>query len=144
MEQAERIDVVVNAEVRKERVYEKYGWMVLAVSAVFGIVAAVLTTLPPLSWFTNPVITMTYSLMGALGVTWVGFNLFALILTLIPFRRGERWAWFTLWMLPLLWLSQFVLAPDLSYYLVLAIISTVGLILPYRRFFSRTEKEELV
>jgi uncharacterized membrane protein YozB (DUF420 family) len=144
MEQAERIDVVVNAEVRKERVYEKYGWMVLAVSAVFGIVAAVLTTLPPLTWFTNPVITMTYSLMGALGVTWVGFNLFALILTLIPFRRGERWAWFTLWMLPLLWLSQFVLAPDLSYYLVLAIISTVGLILPYRRYFSRTEKEELV
>jgi hypothetical protein len=144
MEQAERIDVVVNAEVRKERVYEKYGWMVLAVSAVFGIVAAVLTTLPPLSWFTNPVITMTYSLMGALGVTWVGFNLFALILTLIPFRRGERWAWFTLWMLPLLWLSQFVLSPDLSYYLVLAIISTVGLILPYRRYFSRTEKEELV
>jgi uncharacterized membrane protein YozB (DUF420 family) len=144
MEQAERIDVVVNAEVRKERVYEKYGWMVLAVSAVFGIVAAVLTTLPPLSWFTNPVITMTYSLMGALGVTWVGFNLFALILTLIPFRRGERWAWFTLWMLPLLWLSQFVLALDLSYYLVLAIISTVGLILPYRRYFSRTEKEELV
>jgi uncharacterized membrane protein YozB (DUF420 family) len=144
MEQPERIDVVVNAEVRKERVYEKYGWMVLAVSAVFGIVAAVLTTLPPLTWFTNPVITMTYSLMGALGVTWVGFNLFALILTLIPFRRGERWAWFTLWMLPLLWLSQFVLALDLSYYLVLAIISTVGLILPYRRYFSRTEKEELV
>jgi hypothetical protein len=114
------------------------------VSAVFGIVAAVMTTLPPLSWFTDPVIIMSYSLMGALGVTWVGFNLFALILTLIPFRRGERWAWFTLWMLPLLWLSQFVLAPDLSYYLVLAIISTVGLILPYRRYFSRTEKEELV
>jgi len=144
MEQAERIDVVVNEEVRVERAYEKYGWLILAVSAVFGIVAAVMTTLPPLSWFTDPVIIMTYSLLGALGVTWVGFDLFALILTLIPFRRGERWAWFTLWMLPLLWLFQFVLAPDLSYYLVLAIISTVGLILPYRRFFSRTEKEELV
>ena len=144
MEQAERIDVVVNEEVRVERVYEKYGWMILAVSAVFGIVAAVMTTLPPLSWFTDPVIIMAYSLMGALGVTWVGFNLFALILTLIPFRRGERWAWFTLWMLPLMWLSQFALAPDHSYYLVLAIISAVGLILPYRRFFSRVEKEELV
>ena len=144
MEQAQHTDIVINEEIRLERVYEKYGWMILAVSAVFGIVAAVMTTLPPLSWFTDPVIIMTYSLMGALGVTWVGFNLFALILTLIPFRRGERWAWFTLWMLPLLWLSQFVLAPDLSYYLVLAIISTVGLILPYRRFFSRAEKEELV
>jgi hypothetical protein len=143
MERVEHVDVVVDEEVREERAYEKYGWMILAVSAVFGIVAAALTTLPPLSWFADPVI-MTYSLMGALGVTWVGFNLFALILTLIPFRRGERWAWFTLWMLPLLWLSLFVLAPDLSSYLVLAIISTVGLILPYRRFFSRTENEELV
>ena len=144
MERAERIDIVVNEEVRKVRAYEKYGWLILAVSAVFGIVAAVMTTLPPLSWFTDPVIIMTYSLLGALGVTWVGFNLFALILTLIPFRRGERWAWFTLWMLPLLWLSQFALSPDLSYYLVLAIISAVGLILPYRRFFSRTQEEELV
>jgi hypothetical protein len=143
MEQAERAYIVVNNGVRVERAYERYGWVILAVSAVFGIVAAVMTTLPPLSWFTDPVIIMTYSLMGALGVTWVGFNLFALILTLIPFRRGERWAWFTLWMLPLMWLSQFALAPDHSYYLVLAIISAVGLILPYRSFFSRTEKKEL-
>jgi hypothetical protein len=144
VEQAERAQIVANDGIRVERAYEKYGWVILSVSAVFGIMAAVMTTLPPLSWFTDPVIIMTYSLMGALGVTWVGFNLFALILTLIPFRRGERWAWVTLWMLPLMWLSQFVLAPDLSYYLVLAIISTVGLILPYRRFFSRAEKEELV
>jgi len=144
MEQVQHTDIVVTEEIRLERAYEKYGWVILAVSAVFGIVAAVMTTLPPLSWFTHPVIVTAYSLMGALGVTWVGFNLFALILTLIPFRKGERWAWFTLWMLPLLWLSQFVLAPDLSYYLVLAFISTVGLILPYRRFFSRTEKVELV
>jgi hypothetical protein len=52
MERAERIDIVINEEVRVERAYEKYGWLILAVSAVFGIVAAVMTTLPPLSWFT--------------------------------------------------------------------------------------------
>jgi uncharacterized membrane protein YozB (DUF420 family) len=141
MERAERIDIVVNEEVREERVYEKYGWMILAVSAVFGIVAAVLTTLPPLSWFTDPVIVMAYSIMGALGVTWAGFNVFALVLALIPFRRGERWAWYTLWMLPLLWLSLFALAPDLRLYLALAIVTTLGLILPYRRFFSSSKDD---
>ena len=52
--------------------------------------------------------------MGALGIALVGFNILALVMTLIPYRRGERWAWFTLWMLPLLWVSQFVLSPDLS------------------------------
>ena len=143
MERAERIDIVVNEKVREERVYEKYGWMILAVSAVFGIVAAVLTTLPPLSWFTDPVIVMAYSLMGALGVTWVGFNIIALVPALIPFRRGERWAWYTLWMLPLLWLSLFALAPDLRLYLALAIITTLGLILPYRRFFTGAEERSV-
>jgi hypothetical protein len=132
--------MVVNEGVREERAYEKYGWMILAASAVLGIVAAVLTTLPPLSWFTDPVIVTAYSIMGAWGVTWAGFNVFALILALIPFRRGERWAWYTLWMLPLLWLSLFALAPDLRLYLALAIITALGLILPYRRFFSDPEE----
>jgi hypothetical protein len=81
--------------------------------------------------------------MGAWGVTWVGFELFALVVILIPFRRGERWAWYTLWMLPLLWVSQFVFAPDLTY-LMLAALPTVGLLLPYRTFFSGSEEEELV
>jgi uncharacterized membrane protein YozB (DUF420 family) len=143
MERAERIGVEVNEEVREERVYEKYGWMILAVSAVFGIVAAVLTTLPPLSWFTDPVIVMAYSLMGAWGVTWVGFNIIALVLTLIPFRRGERWAWYTLWLLPLLWLSLFALAPDLRLYLAFAIVTAAGLILPYRRFFTGAEESSV-
>ena len=78
--------------------------------------------------------------MGALGTAWVGFNIFALVMILIPYRRGERWAWYTLWMLPLLWLSQFVFSPDLVY-LMLALLTTVGLILPYRRFFSGSEEE---
>jgi hypothetical protein len=141
MEQAERVDMTVNEEARVERVYEKYGSIILAVSAIFGIVAAVLTTLPPLSWFIDPLYTTGYSIMGALAVTWIGFNVLALVVILVPYRRGERWAWFTLWMLPLMWLAQFALAPDLLYYLVLAIITTAGLILPYRRFFSGSKNE---
>jgi hypothetical protein len=140
MERAERIGVVASEEVREERVYEKYGWMILAVSAVFGIVAAVLTTLPPLSWFTDPVFVTAYSIMGAWGITWAGFNILALVLALIPFRRDERWAWYTLWMVPLLWLSLFALAPDLRLYLALAIVTAFGLILPYRRFFTGAEE----
>jgi len=46
-------------------------------------------------------------------------------------------------MLPLLWLSQFALAPDLPYYVVLAAITMAGLILPYRRFFSRSEESSV-
>jgi hypothetical protein len=42
----------------------------------------------------------------------LGFNVFALLLALIPYKRGERWSWYALWMLPLLWLSLFALGPE--------------------------------
>jgi hypothetical protein len=131
----------VDTELGKgERAYEKYGWIMLATSAIFGIIAAVLTAIPPAYMeLSNPFFEGTYAVMAALGIISVGFNVFALVMIVVPYRRYERWAWYALWLLPLMWLSQFVLAPDLPYYLVLAIITTVGLILPYRRFFSGPE-----
>ena len=128
---------------RKERAFEKYGWMILSVSAVLGIFAAVVTTFPPLYVFSSSLYEGVYPMLGALGTALVGFNILALVMSLIPFRRAERWSWFTLWLLPLEWVSQFVFSPDLTY-LVLALFTAVGLALPYRRFFSRAEKEELV
>jgi hypothetical protein len=80
---------------------------------------------------------------GALGAALVGFNVITLVMVLIPYRRYGRWAWYTLWMSPLQWLLQFVFLPDLTY-LTLAMLSTAGLVLSYRRFFSRAKKVELV
>jgi hypothetical protein len=53
-----------------------------------------------------------YLTMTTWSITWLGFNVFALLLALIPYERGERWFWYALWMLPLLWLSFFALAPE--------------------------------
>jgi hypothetical protein len=142
MEQADIAQPEITV-IRQEKAYEKYGWMILSASALLGIVAAVVTTLPPLYVFSSSLYEGAYPIMGALGTALVGLNILALVMSLIPYRRGERWAWFTLWMLPLGWVSQFVFLPDVSY-LVLALLTTVGLVLPYRRFFSRAEKEELV
>ncbi len=57
------------------------------------------------------------------------------------FRKGERWAWWALWLLPLLWLSYFLVNPDTVHNLVIAIITTLGLVLPYRRFFSASAEQ---
>ena len=136
MEQVRQGDIVVDGGRRR---YERYGWVILSASAILGIFAAVLTAIPPMYVFSSPFFESMYPIMGALGIASVGFNVFALVMVLIPYRRYERWAWYALWLLPLMWLSQFVLAPDLRYYLVLAVLSTCGLILPYRRFFSGPE-----
>jgi hypothetical protein len=137
MEQADIAEPEITL-IRKERAYEKYGWVILSASAVLGIVAALVTTFPPLYVFSSSLYEGVYPIMGALGTALVGFNILALLISLIPYRRGERWAWLTLWMLPLGWVSQFVFLADVSY-LVLAFLTTVGLALPYRRFFSRAQ-----
>jgi hypothetical protein len=138
MEQGEEVETTVKTDSAPERAYERYGWMILSASAVLGIVAAVVTTFPPLYVFSSPLYEGIYPMMGALGTALVGFNVLALAMVLVPYRRYERWAWFTLWLLPLEWVSQFVFLPEVTY-LVLAVLTAVGLVLPYRGFFSRAE-----
>jgi uncharacterized membrane protein YozB (DUF420 family) len=133
----ERVDVAVD---RSGRAYEKYGWMILSASAILGVFAAVLTTMPPIYVFSSAIFERTCPIMGALGTALVGFNILALVMTLIPYKRGEKWAWYTLWLLPLQWVSQFVFSPDVPY-LILALLTTVGLVLPYQRFFSASQEE---
>jgi len=121
-----------------ERDYQEYGWMILSANAILGIFAALIAGLPSLYMLSDPMYRESYPVMGALGTALVGFNVLALVVVLIPFKRHERWAWYALWMLPLQWLVQFVFFPDLAY-LTLALLTTVGLVLPYRRFFPREE-----
>ena len=121
---------------KEMRDYREYGWMILSANAMLGIFAAFVIGLPSVYMFSDSMYRESYPVVGALGTALVGFNVLALILILIPFKRHERWAWYALWMLPLQWLSQFAFFPDLAY-LTLALLTTVGLILPYGRFFPR-------
>ena len=126
------------AKLGSERDYGEYGWMILSANAILGIFAALIVGLPSLYMLSDPMYRESYPVVGALGTALVGFNVLVLVVILVPFKRHEKWAWYALWMLPLQWLSQFVFFPDLAY-LTLALLTTVGLVLPYRRFFRREE-----
>jgi hypothetical protein len=63
--------------------------MLLAAGAILGILAIVITTLPPLYWFTDPRYQNLYPIMTAWSITWLGFNVFALLLALILYKRVE-------------------------------------------------------
>jgi hypothetical protein len=130
---------MISADMAKSgRDYQDYGWMILSANAILGIFAALIMGLPSLYILSDPAYREAYPVVGALGTALAGFNILALIVIVIPFKRHERWAWYALWMLPLQWLLQFVFFPDLAY-LTLALLTTVGLALPYRRFFPREE-----
>jgi cell division protein FtsW (lipid II flippase) len=93
---------------------ERYGLWLLLVSAVVGLVVALILALAPNAILTEPGFSAGKAPLAirVWGVTWVGFSIFAPVLGLLPYRRGERRAWWTLWLLPLLWLIHFLLVPS--------------------------------
>jgi hypothetical protein len=110
----------------------RLGWICLGVVGVgilaFGLVAVTLPT------------SEDQPLMRADGLASIGLGLFGILITLIPFRRGERWAWFTLWFYPAFWVVHLVgrLPPgkDHVHQVAFIVLSLVGLLVPVRQFFS--------
>ena len=125
------------------RGYERYGWIILLVSTILGLFFALVLVFAPTSVMVLPEFRAgeVPGVLRGWGITWVFFNVLVLVILYRNFRQGERWAWWVLWLLPLLWLSHFVFNPSTVQNLVIAIITAVGLILPYRRFFSASGEQ---
>lgn len=107
----------------------RVGWVCLLVVGVgvlvFGVLAACFGRDP---------------LLRADGVALTGMGLFGVVVTLIPFRRRERWAWLVLWFYPLFWSAHLVgqLPPgkDHVHQVVFIVLSLVGLVVPTRAFWG--------
>lgn len=85
-------------------------------------------------------LTLLRGVSRAAGLAFLGFGVLVITVAGVPFRRGERWAWFTLWVVPVFMAGlvahemrgDFVQMPAL-----LLVMSLAGLALPYRTFFPR-------
>ena len=101
----------------------KTGWIILVVLAAL----MTLNHFALIFFLDEPVLFIGYA----------AFNLYALIVILIPFRRGEKWAWFTTWILPLALAIPGAMDVDLViFYLSVAALLALGLLLTMQDFFS--------
>jgi len=78
------------------------------------------------------------------GISGVGLAMFGMIVSLTGFRRGEKWAWYVSWSMPI-----GILAAQLNVYLLTAsvlvivlgiafvLVSLLALFSPYRQFFPK-------
>lgn len=112
----------------------KSAWICLAVIGVGILVFGVIAVAAPPSG--------DEGLGRANGVASIGMGLFGLLITVVPFRRRERWAWFALWFYPAFWIVHLAarLPPgkDHVHQVVFIALSLVGLLLPVREFFPRS------
>ena len=143
----------------KEKIYEKYAWIVFfligAITFISGIFHALgLNSDPALVEsivgmtiddlkISNPMFFDLYNFYFRCGgLSDVGFAFLLTAISVTAYKRGEKWAWYTFWAIPAFFLS-FVglsltfegsasLIPPL---MVIIILSLLGLLLPFKKFF---------
>jgi hypothetical protein len=76
---------------------------------------------------------------AVLFIGWTAFNLYSSIALYIPFRRGERWAWLTTWIMVLAFAPMILFDPQIAViYVTAAVLIAVGLLLTRGAFFGGT------
>jgi hypothetical protein len=66
------------------------------------------------------------------------FSLYAFLIILIPFRKGEKWAWAATWLLPVGLAIPATMDPGIAvYYFSFAAVCALGLLLTLRDFFPK-------
>jgi uncharacterized membrane protein HdeD (DUF308 family) len=122
---------------KPESILFKITWIALAGIGVAIVIFGLIVTVWPGS--SNSLF------LRAIGVASIGMGLFGVMITVIPYRRRERWAWFTLWYYPVFWsLHLFGGLPpgeDHIHQIVFIILSLASLFLSVSTFFpSRMSK----
>jgi len=145
-----------------ERVYEKYAWIIFLALGLLWLVVGLVAVFDPEGIFerdaqsvtdvpwselktSDPVaadfVIFVYGEMGLLKISW---SFFVLVITLTGYRRAEKWAWYTMWSVPALLVSNAFFsaiyigdASEALEFVPITTITLVGLLLPYRRFFPR-------
>jgi hypothetical protein len=118
---------------KPESILFKFAWISLAIIGIAILIFGLIVTVWPGS--SNSLFLRT------IGVASIGMGLFGVMITLIPYRRRERWAWFTLWYYPVFWSAHLFgnLPPgeDHVHQIVFIMLSLASLLLSVSTFFPR-------
>ncbi len=151
-----------NKPIAKEKGYQKYAWVIFLVNGLAFALAGFLEFFTPDSeastdyglfassnaWnqlqAANPqAVDFVHWLTQEWGMVQIFGAILVIAISLKAFRKGEKWAWYTMWLLPIAWgLTAYMIWPwgdglvPLS--LAFLVLSLVGLFLPYRKFFPNS------
>ncbi|MBI3022599.1 MAG: hypothetical protein HYY68_02590 [Thaumarchaeota archaeon] len=147
---------------RQEKAYEKYAWTLLFATGIVGLIfafngifsstpdpgaLAVFRNISGTTWeelvATNPGVADSIRHLFRIESLYLSSSgLFVTAIALKSYRRGEKWSWYVFLYLPVFF--GIFAAWDLPaggiiwpLFLILLIISLLGLLLPYRKFFPK-------
>jgi hypothetical protein len=151
-----------------EKAYEKYAWIIISAVGLLTLVGGVPHAL---GYNTDPATAGSIAGMAlselkasnprffdlydwyfrAGGLSDMGFAFFVTVISSTAYRRGERWAWYALWSVPVFFLGHTAITMSvvpssasglLPYLTLFVVLSLLGLLLPFRRFFPKGDKTQ--
>jgi hypothetical protein len=153
----------LNRKVRlmNEKIYEKYAWIIFFVIGAMTLVTAVfhalgINTDPALVESisgksidalksSDPMFFNLYNFyFSSGGLSDIGFAFLLIVISATAYRRGQKWAWYAFWFVPAFFSGFAALSLTLPLessssmlppLVVFIILSLVGLLLPFRKFF---------
>jgi len=74
------------------------------------------------------------------GLHTLGIGLFVCVISLIPYRKAEKWAWYAILVIGgILMLGLLILwTPHASFSVIYVILWIVGLVLPYKQIMGKS------
>ena len=154
-------------EAKTESFFERHSWKVLfLISIIVGLFglgdiiqgmsadSAIANSITGVAWGelqeSSPKIADLIDLqVRSGGGQLITLSILSIAICLAGFRRGERWAWYTLWAWPLFTVLAFITflivdrqpdfppPPPLLSAPVFFVVSVLALLLPYRKFFPK-------
>jgi hypothetical protein len=153
-----------------ERKHEKYGWVIFLFLGLLWLVVGLtqtraaftmealaekdaqhvtgmsLSELDASSPVATELVLWLHMTLGNLKISW---SLFLIAITLTGYRRGEKWAWYTMWLAPAVLVCQAILdaiflgdVNQVLKWIPITFLSLVGLLLPYRKFFPKQSRSQ--
>jgi hypothetical protein len=150
------------------KVYEKYAWIIFSVIGAMTLVTAVfhalgINTDPALVESiagksidalksSDPMFFNLYNFyFSSGGLSDIGFAFLLIVISATAYRGGQKWAWYAFWFVPAFFSGFAALSLTLPVessssmipsLMVFIILSLVGLLLPYKKFFpSKTNNK---
>jgi hypothetical protein len=117
--------------IQKQSIGYKIGWWILIGFNVWSVIG-------------HAVFIFIYPAVSLFRI-WTAFHLIAVVILLIPYRRGEKWAWYLVWIIILP--MALVIINEQSFigssYLVAAGLMAIGQLLTRPAFFTTGSAQSL-
>ncbi len=131
-----------------EKAYEKYAWILLFALGTLFLLGAITHIVGQglgdvdLGTASSDLANRVRLMDREIGIDQAAFSALVMIISGTSYRKGDRWAWYALWIVPVFFIGGAVnnlIGGGRINFSLSTFVALLGLVLPYRKFFPKKQ-----